>query len=151
MILFPIKTALFRKPVRKRSTITHRSNLGRVPFRALPFVVAGIILCSTFFPEIIKNVGRSSAFRPRYPNIYIRTFFIGLSDSLLLTTGLKSPYSELKHFRAEGRDAELHQTLARGGAVGCKFDRFLSPVHGKKIGAVFTGLAESVLTVVYIT
>lgn len=30
----------------------------------------------SFFLIIMKNVGRSSAFRPRYPNIYYRTFFL---------------------------------------------------------------------------
>ena len=30
----------------------------------------------SFFLIIMKNVGRSSAFRPRYPNIYYRAFSI---------------------------------------------------------------------------
>ena len=30
----------------------------------------------SFFLIIMKNVGRSSAFRPRYPNIYYRTDFL---------------------------------------------------------------------------
>ena len=43
----------------------------------------------SFFLIIMKNVGRSSAFRPRYPNIYYRTkknhllrwFFFGIMET----------------------------------------------------------------------
>ena len=49
----------------------------------------------SFFLIIMKNVGRSSAFRPRYPNIYYRTknplpeisgsgFFHAFLDSFLV-------------------------------------------------------------------
>ena len=37
----------------------------------------------SFFLIIMKNVGRSSAFRPRYPNIYYRTFSFSKQTSSL--------------------------------------------------------------------
>ena len=37
------------------------------------FIVIGIVFMLYFYFPFIKNVGCSSAFRPRYPNIYYRT------------------------------------------------------------------------------
>ena len=44
----------------------------------------------SFFLIIMKNVGRSSAFRPRYPNIYYRTRLYALDTDFLCYFPIKS-------------------------------------------------------------
>ena len=70
------------------------------------------MLCS--FPDHMKNVGCSSASRPRRPNIYCRTRITANSHLFICNSGLALP----EPFCADAAMGEIRLDGAFGGAAG---------------------------------